>query len=515
MATYSVQAPDGNTYTVQGPAGATDDQVRAEVLRQHPDAASKPSAIADAWQQFSGHAQQALGRTVDQLANFSPGVGAIDRVMSGVSPLGQPGPMGQQGNFFQRLVTGRPDVVNGQPVWRMGTPPAPAQTTAGRYAGAVGDMVPAAMFPGSLLQRAANVVAPAIGSQVARDTTKALGGGQVAQDVASMAGGMAGGVAASVRMAPKAAPISLDTLQENKNAAYQAVDQSGIAIKPQAMQTLAQNVADDLKSVSMNPMRHPAANSMLEDIQGVAQGQEPTTLTGLDQLRQVVRRDVASSPNHGEAFMGKRIINTIDQFTSGLGPQDVVTNGSVPPEQAASLLQTARDANTRFMKVQAVSDALEAAGYQAGKSGSGGNIDNATRNQMYKVMKSIPNLTDEEQVALDRIILGGKGQDLLRGVGKLSPSGSGLMTALEIGMGHAGAGAAITGLAAKVASDKITQAKVQQLMQLMAAGGTKAKVQAAAVAAQPQLTAQNPYVLPPVVSGVMASSPALAQQPQN
>lgn len=35
---YQIQAPDGKTYTVDGPDGATDEQVRAEVLRQYPEA---------------------------------------------------------------------------------------------------------------------------------------------------------------------------------------------------------------------------------------------------------------------------------------------------------------------------------------------------------------------------------------------------------------------------------------------------------------------------------------------
>lgn len=38
MPTYSIKAPDGNTYQIDGPAGASDDQVREEVLRQHPNA---------------------------------------------------------------------------------------------------------------------------------------------------------------------------------------------------------------------------------------------------------------------------------------------------------------------------------------------------------------------------------------------------------------------------------------------------------------------------------------------
>lgn len=38
MTTYSIAAPDGKTYKIEGPAGATQEQVQAEVLRQNPNA---------------------------------------------------------------------------------------------------------------------------------------------------------------------------------------------------------------------------------------------------------------------------------------------------------------------------------------------------------------------------------------------------------------------------------------------------------------------------------------------
>ena len=38
MPTYAIRAPNGRTYHIDGPAGATDEQVRAEVVRQFPDA---------------------------------------------------------------------------------------------------------------------------------------------------------------------------------------------------------------------------------------------------------------------------------------------------------------------------------------------------------------------------------------------------------------------------------------------------------------------------------------------
>lgn len=48
-ATYQIKAPNGKTYQIDGPAGASDEDVRAQVLRQYPDAggtAPKPKAPA-------------------------------------------------------------------------------------------------------------------------------------------------------------------------------------------------------------------------------------------------------------------------------------------------------------------------------------------------------------------------------------------------------------------------------------------------------------------------------------
>lgn len=43
MPTYEITAPNGKTYHIDGPPGATDEQVRAQVLKQYPDAAGKPA----------------------------------------------------------------------------------------------------------------------------------------------------------------------------------------------------------------------------------------------------------------------------------------------------------------------------------------------------------------------------------------------------------------------------------------------------------------------------------------
>jgi hypothetical protein len=48
MTTYTIPAPDGKTYTIEGPAGATKDEVIAEVLRQNPQSGKAPTAAVEA-----------------------------------------------------------------------------------------------------------------------------------------------------------------------------------------------------------------------------------------------------------------------------------------------------------------------------------------------------------------------------------------------------------------------------------------------------------------------------------
>lgn len=44
MPTYEMRAPNGKLYRIDGPKGATDDQIRAQIMAQYPDAGGKPAA---------------------------------------------------------------------------------------------------------------------------------------------------------------------------------------------------------------------------------------------------------------------------------------------------------------------------------------------------------------------------------------------------------------------------------------------------------------------------------------
>lgn len=358
------------------------------------------------------------------------------------------------------------------------------QTEAGRMGRAVGRMAPNALIPGSMGARAANVLLPGIGGETARYAAERGGLGPTGQAMAEMGGQIAGGVAAGVRFKPRPAaaptpPIDrsvpiVDRLQGETTAAYRAADEAGVRYTPEAFGSMVDSVAADASARRLSGIRHPKSADMIAEMQKMKDAGYSPTLTELDQLRQVVRRDVASASDAAEAAFGQRMIRQIDDFIVNAGP-DTVSAGSA--QDAANLITNARQANTRLRKVESVTDAVDSATLRAGSTGSGGNVNNAIRQNLRRVLEDTPNLTPQESAAMREIVMGSRTQNALRQVGKLSPSGNGLMAAGNLAsaasFGPAGAIPGALGLFAKWGADAMTKQKVTGLIDLMAAGGER------------------------------------------
>ena len=90
MPLYEITAPDGRTYEIEGPVGATQRQVEAEVLRQFPmagkttqelkDAPSAPSKLKD----VGLAAKQGLAGGIQSLTNLFGVDNAASQYLGGV-----------------------------------------------------------------------------------------------------------------------------------------------------------------------------------------------------------------------------------------------------------------------------------------------------------------------------------------------------------------------------------------------------------------------------------------------
>jgi hypothetical protein len=411
----------------------------------------------------------------------------------------------------------------------------------GKAVGAIGGAAKAIPLVGRVLgnpyvQAAATGAGVGAGDAAGNDTDLLRGAltgaaaGVVGKGVADTSTIPVGWLAGKFNAAP-VIPSAVD-IAAQESAAYAAADKAGVIVTPDAAQRLAGNIRAIMASHNYDPATEPQGGAILSTLShfppptpaapgpsqfgfagasgagvGMSAAQPPipqgVTLQGLDGLRQVVGKLYSGNPS--EQSLAAKIINGtsingapvggIDSFVNGLQPADILS-GNAPAGIAA--LNNARNLAKIGFKSDAVglpatdgdpaTGALGAAMHRTAVTGSGGNINNAVRQQARALKSSGQPWTPDESAAIQSIIDGTPTQNALRIIGKFSPTGSGLMTALEgvgtIGMlDHAGAlGAASAmavpaiGYAAKTSADKASVGGMTRLGDLVRSGGDAAAI---------------------------------------
>lgn len=325
---------------------------------------------------------------------------------------------------------------------------------------------PARTLGAELIAAGGSGVGAAIAEQVAPDN-------ELAEFAGQLVGGMAPGAIA--RMARKApSPPSVDDLRAKKNAAYDRTKNIGVTYSPESYDDLLANIVTQARNDRISPSRHEKAYSFIRDM--AQERGKPLTLTELDQLRQVVHRDLVKpsyrNPDmEADAHFGNIIIDSIDDMIEKASPSSMVSGD---PRVAAKAIQDAREANKVFRKSEIVEEAIQKAFRRAESTGSGGNINNAIRQNIRSILdnpKKRRSFSKEEIDAMEGLVRQGKTENFLRLVGKLSPSGNGLMAMLGIGgtminpmIGLASA----AGFGAKALADKGTMDRARNLQSMLA-----------------------------------------------
>jgi hypothetical protein len=300
-------------------------------------------------------------------------------------------------------------------------------------------------------------------------------------------GGVIGGTVAPIAEKVIAAPVnavgkafqakpSIPTtgeLKASSQAAYNLADQAGLVVKPQGVQTLA----TDVKSMLANEGYHPSLQGkiapVLQELDNLSQGN--VTLKGLDVLRKMTsaaRMDADPSTRR----LGAMTTEKIDDFLNNLTPNDVLMGNA---QQGISALKEARSLWSSFRKADMVDEALKMAEMRSQSTYSGGNIENAIRQEFRKILQSPKKssaFNNQEKAALAKIVTGNSGQGTVRLLGKLAPQGA-ITTAMNLGAAGATGGASAVGTVvaqgSKMLSEKMTKNNVDTLSKTIRARGGK------------------------------------------
>jgi len=371
----------------------------------------------------------------------------------------------------------------------------------GEFAGNVVGTLPTAMLPGGILAQGA-------ASGALLSDAKGLPG--IATDAAiGAAGAKLGdmalkgvGKAAAKALRPKA--MNPAELTAAKDAAYQAVDNMGVQYKPGPFNGLIGVIDQEVKASPVyDPLSHTKVNSALAKIDSL-QGKSPT-FQEVENLRKFIRGNVVDGGGStAEQSVGKLMLRQVDDFLEAMRPAHVVSGDPVAAVQG---VKTARDLARRDFLTKDLQAAIQAAQDRAAVSSTGGNIDNALRQEVRKVLQDNPNVTGAEREAIEAAFKGDALGNLMRLVGRLSPTTGGLSAMMNVGAAMTNPLLGIPGLVgagAKTAADMATRGRINEAMRVVAGGKESA--------AAPIIQAATRFARPVVAgAGAAAATNAAAE----
>lgn len=321
MPTYSIRAPNGKTYTVTGPAGATQAQVQAEVLRQHPDAGRGDTRPKSFWRGF-----------VDELGKAGANAAALQERIDPVLQI--PALLADLTGHGDLKLSSRMDRTNA--VLSRGSKY--QGSTAGRIAGGVVGTLPTMAIPGvgAVAGRAAPFLNAAIqGGASGMLLSDKRDAKSLAENAATGAlGGVGGHVIGSKLVAPVAARVAATApAQKAIGALAEAANAFGASIKRASIPRIS----------PAEKTAGPALTAARQNIEDAARlGLPYAPADAAPQLRSLAGSVARFSPDaqaQAEAAFGPRALQTraraVNAMDQHLAPITDISQRSAQLKQAA------------------------------------------------------------------------------------------------------------------------------------------------------------------------------------
>ena len=292
--------------------------------------------------------------------------------------------------------------------------------------------------------------------------------------------------------APRVAQANTtDDLKAAAQSAYDRFTNAGGVFTQEGLNDLAGSVRGRLADMGWQPELAPKVNAFNRAMERARVGSgAPSGTAGLNQtatpeqilnLRKIAGK-ISNSNDATESSYGQAIKEEIDRFLATPREGNFAGAPGVDQAQLSSDLSEANRLWTQFSKADTVDEGLRRAELRAASTYSGGNENNAMRQELRKIYETRgpQSFTPDERAAFETAIRGGRVENVARMLGKLAPSRGGLSTWANIGAGAGTGGATlpITALAegAKVVGDRATRRNLEEVSRVIRGGGNRRDV---------------------------------------
>jgi hypothetical protein len=348
-----------------------------------------------------------------------------------------------------------------------------AQTTPGKYVGSVARMAPAALVPGSMAQKVANVAVPGVASEAAGQATEGTAAEPYARAGAALLGGAAasriGRVNASTaQQAVGSADDRIAAVQGAAERGYQSPAIAAVEFRPGVVDALSTTALRQLDRARFNERLAPQTRGILDDMRQPVNG-AAHTVEDLQTARQQLSTIAGNFSNPTEQAAASRAIENITNYL-GRMPQNHLARGDAA--EAGQAWNTARQNYASARTAEKVQQKLTNADLQAASSNSGANSGNAARQKLRTLLtnpKQGRGLNEAESTLIENTVQGSRMGNALRTGGNLLGGGGGLGALLTGAVGGAAAGPAglalpLVGRGLKMAGDSMTRRDANRIV---------------------------------------------------
>lgn len=279
--------------------------------------------------------------------------------------------------------------------------------------------------------------------------------------------------------AAKAVAPTTEEIKAAAVAGFKSPEVAELAVKPVALQSFSTRIGEALNATGVDDILAPKTFGVLAKLGKIPEDAASVTGANLQTLRRTFQ-NIAGTPDKTERMAASKVIEAIDDFIPNLAAKDIISGN---PKAAAEAWALARGNYAAAMRSEDIARAVLKATRQAEAAGSGGNIDNATRQQFKAILnndKKMRGFNAEEKEAMEAIVSGTTWGNAMRLIGKAAPTGI-VSGGLSTGAGFAAGGPVgavlvpIAGYIGKKLGDRSTAGQVAKLEELVRSRAPVAK----------------------------------------